>query len=265
MRRFAANLGHLFRELPLLERFAAARRTGFTAVELLSPEGIAAESIAAAARDAGVQVVLCNSPVGDLMSEGLGLSGVPGRQAQFREAMHGIANFAHSVGCPTVNIGPSRVANVAERAACLGVLTDNLGVAGSVLGEHGIRALIEPLNSRAFEAVLLTTVDDAMAAIKGCGHPNVGLQFDIYHMHQMHSDALAELETHGASVRHIQFADVPGRGAPGTGSIDFERFFSTVDRIGYAGWLGAEYVPAGRTEETLGWLERYGSPSHELA
>ena len=134
------------------------------------------------------------------------------------------------------------------------MLVENLKVAGSLLGEHGIRALVEPVSSRDFENALLHDADEAAAVIRDCGHPNVFLQFDIYHMHQMHADALVALRAHIASVAHIQFADVPGRGAPGTGQIDFADFFATVDSLGYAGWTGAEYRPAGRTENTLAWL-----------
>ena len=257
VRRFDANLGFLFLELPLLERFAAARRAGFTGVELMSPESASAQQIATAARDAGVEIVLCNSPVGDLVSGGLGLSGVPERQQQFRDAMQWVADFAAIIGCRRVNVGPSRVAHEGERAVCFGVLAENLRFAGELFGQQRITALIEPLNTRDFDRVLLSSVDSAMNVIRASDHPNVALQFDIYHMHQMHSDALAELEANLASIGHVQFADVPGRGAPGTGSIDFGLFFSTLDRLGYAGWLGAEYRPAERTEESLAWLEVY--------
>lgn len=257
VRRFDANLGFLFLELPLLERFDAARQAGFMGVELMSPESASPKQIANAARDAGVEIVLCNSPVGDLVSGGLGLSGVPGRQQEFQEVMQWVADFAETIGCQRVNVGPSRVAAEGERNACLGVLAENLRFAGELLGERRITALIEPLNTRDFDRVLLSSVDSAMNVIRASDHPNVALQFDIYHMHQMHDDAIAALEENIASVGHVQFADMPGRGAPGTGSIDFGMLFSTLDRLDYAGWLGAEYRASERTEQSLAWLERY--------
>ncbi len=259
MPRFAANLGFLFPELPLLERFAAAREAGFAAVEIQGPGTATNAQIAAAAREAGVEIVLCNIPVGDLLSGGCGLSGVAGRQGEFQDAVRWGSAFAQAIGCSAVNIGPSRVVDGSQREANLAVLIENLQFAGELLGAHGIRVLVEPVSYNDFAHTLLHDADDAMAVIRDCAHPNVFLQFDVYHMHQMHADALATLRTHIASVAHIQFADVPGRGAPGTGLIDFTNFFATVDRLGYAGWTGAEYRPAGRTIDTLAWLPKQRS------
>jgi len=145
----------------------------------------------------------------------------------------------------------------AGRDACLATLAENLAFAGELLNDHGIRALIEPLNSNDFATILLSTADDAMQVIRASNSPNVFLQFDAYHMYQMHTEPLAVLAAHIKRVGHIQFADVPGRGAPGTGAIDFDAFFSTVTSLGYPGWMAAEYRPSGQTESTLGWLRRY--------
>ena len=257
MLQFDASLAFLFLERPLLERFAAARSAGFAAVEIHGPESASAAEIAAAADAAGVDIVLCNAPVGDLLSGGPGLSGVPGRQSQFREAVQRVASFARTIGCRAVNVGPSRTTSETEREASMATLAENLRYAGACLGEHGIRVLVEPVNVHDFPGVLLQTADQAMAVIQASGGANVSLQFDLYHMQRMQADVLAVLEKNIASIAHVQIADVPGRSQPGTGQIDFAAFFATLDRLGYAGWVGAEYRPAERTERTLEWLDHY--------
>jgi hydroxypyruvate isomerase len=232
-------------------------------VEIAGPETASAHEIAAAAATAGVEVVLCNAPVADLLSGGPGLSGVPGRQGQFHEAIRSVGRFARAIGCSSVNVGPSRVEEGMERQACLGVLADNLRFAGDVLGDLGVRALVEPLNWYDVDRVLLRNVDETMSVFEMCAHPNVFLQFDAYHMYQMHADPLHVLESAGSVVGHVQFADVPGRGAPGTGQIDFEAFFTTLDRLDYRGWAGAEYRTPYGTAGTLAWLARYRGQTHQ--
>jgi hydroxypyruvate isomerase len=255
--RFDASLACLFLERPLLERFAAARAAGFTAVEIQGPEANRPADIAAAAGAAGVEIVLCNAPVDDLLSGGRGLSGVPGRQPQFREAIQRAAEFATIIGCPAVNVGPSRIGSVAEREAGMATLAENLCYAGELLAAHKIRALVEPVNVHDFPGVLLRDATDALATIRDSEAANVFLQLDLYHMVRMNADVTAVLETSITRLAHVQFADVPGRGPPGSGRIDFETFFMTLDKLGYAGWVGAEYRPDMVTEQTLSWLERY--------
>lgn len=257
MPRFAANLGFLFPELRLLDRFAAARRCGFTAVEIHGPENATAGQIAAAAAAANVQIVLCNAPVADFVSGGAGLSGVAHRREEFRQAVRDVRDFARAVGCTSVNVGPSRVLDPAERSTSFATLTENLRFAGEHLAEAGIRALVEPLNPRDFADVLLCDIGSALQVIQASRQPNVFLQFDLYHVQQMIPDPLAVLEANLSRVGHMQFADVPGRGPPGTGYVDFAAFFAALDVLGYTGWVGAEYRPGGSTESSLGWFERY--------
>jgi hydroxypyruvate isomerase len=168
-----------------------------------------------------------------------------------------VARFAKAIGCGAVNVGPSRVEEGWERQACLNVLADNLRIAGDILGDLDARALVEPLNWYDFDRVLLRNVHETMSVLEMCAHPNVFLQFDAYHMYQMHADPLDVLESAGPTMGHVQFADVPGRGAPGTGQIDFDALFATLDRLDYPGWAGAEYRTPHGTAGTLEWLKRY--------
>jgi len=114
--------------------------------------------------------------------------------------------------------------------------------------------VVEALNARDRPGFLLARSDDMMEAIERAGHANLGIQYDLYHMQIMEGDLVPTMERLLAHIGHIQFADTPGRGAPGTGEINFPFVFDALDRMGYAGWVGAEYKPAGRTEDTLGWM-----------
>lgn len=256
MIRFDANLTFLFRERPLPERFAAARAVGFSGVELLVTEGAPPDTLACAARKAGVEVVLCNAPMGDFLAGGLGLSGAPGREREFAGAIKEAAALAATLSCLRIHVGPSRLEAGASRAAALAVLRENLRIAAEILGEVGVEALVEPLNTNDVPDVLLYDLDECAAIIGDIGAENLKLQFDVYHMSQMQPSIVSAFSRHIERIGHVQFADAPGRGAPGSGEIDFPAFFETVEKSDYQGWLGAEFNP-GENPAPFAWLERY--------
>jgi hydroxypyruvate isomerase len=257
MLRFAANITLLYRELPITGRFAAARADGFDAVEILAPENASTRELASAARSAGIGVALCNAPLGDFLHGGPGLSAVPGREADFRQAVEAARRMAVALDCRTVHIGPSRVPQGVERRDCLDVLTANLAHAARALADDGIRATVEPLNTRDVPDVCLYTVADALKVLDTAGEWNTALQFDIYHAARMELDVAALIEEHIARVAHIQFADAPGRHEPGSGTVDFRGIFARIEALGYPGFLGAEYVPTAATASSLAWLAEY--------
>lgn len=257
MLRFAANITLLYRELAIHERFAAARADGFDAVEILSPENATAGELASAARSAGIGVALCNAPLGDFLDGGPGLSAVPGREADFRQAIEAARRMAVALDCRTLHIGPSRVPEGFERPVCLDVLTANLAHAARALADYGITATVEPLNTRDVPAVCVYSTADALKVLDDAGEANTALQFDIYHAARMEVNVAALLEEHIARIAHIQFADAPGRHEPGSGTLDFRGIFALIDRLGYAGYLGAEYIPTSATASSLAWLAEY--------
>jgi hydroxypyruvate isomerase len=257
MLRFDANITMLYRERALVDRFAAAKRDGFSAVEILSPEDASIDELSAAATDAGVDVVLCNAPMGDFLEGGPGLSAVPGRESDFRDAMEQARQMAVSLGCPTVHIGPARLPPGVDRGACLDILTANLALAAGILDGDGIVATIEPMNTFDFPDVCLNRVSEALAILDAAGRPNTALQFDIYHMARMEPEWLSIIEGQIDRIGHFQFADVPGRHEPGSGELDFDRAFELINRLDYAGSLGAEYVPASATSDSLAWFDKY--------
>jgi hydroxypyruvate isomerase len=246
--RIAANISTLFRELPLLERFEAARRRGFDAVEMQFPYGETAQALARAAQGAALRAVLINAP-----AHPLGIAGRAELQGVFRSHLPQIAEYAAALGAKCVHVLAGRVDSAAERGLCLRVYEENLLCAAEFLHPHGIRVLIEPLNAADAPGYLLDSFDLAREVLAHCGDA-IGLQFDVYHAARMGLDPIAQLDRVRALVHHVQFADAPGRHEPGTGSVPFEALVKSILAGRYEGWLGAEYLPLRSTEESLGWL-----------
>lgn len=250
----SANISMLFAERPMAERFAAAAAAGFAGVEIQFPYDKPADVLARAAARAGMPVALFNVPSGDMRAGGPGLACVPGREAEFRAAVAAAARYARALNPANVNVLAGRPPPGVPRDACLGVLASNLRIAAEALLPLGVGVTVEALNSADMPGFLLTTSAAALEAIDRAGHPGITLQYDVYHMHRMEGAVAGTIARLAPRIGHMQFADVPGRGAPGTGTLDFAAIFAAIDRSGYRGWVGAEYRPGGRTEDTLGWL-----------
>jgi hydroxypyruvate isomerase len=254
MPRFAANLTMLFTEVPFLERFAAARRAGFPAVEFVSPYEHPADEVAAAARDAGVEVVLFNLPAGDWARGDRGMACDPARAGEFREGVARALDYARALGCPRLHamagIRPPGVPEPALRAAYLA----SLRRAGAALAAEGRTLLVEGINARDMPGYYLGTSRQAFQLMDEAAVPNLHYQYDVYHMQIMEGDLAPTLEARLPRIGHVQIADTPGRHEPGTGEINFRFLLGHLDRIGYRGFVGCEYRPLGRTEDGLGWM-----------
>jgi hydroxypyruvate isomerase len=253
--RICANLSTLFQDLPWPHRFAAARAGGFDGVEMQFPYSQPAEILALAARAAALPVVLVNAPV-DPPAHPLGIACRPELKAQFRAELARIEEYALALGVRWVHVLAGRPEAGADRAGALRVYTENLVLAAERLRPHGIEVLIEPLNRHDAPGYLLHSFDLAAEIIAVCG-AGVGLQFDIYHATRMQLDVAEELGRALPLIRHIQFADAPGRHQPGTGSVRFEPLIAKLIEARYAGWLGAECFPDGAHGDSLGWLAQW--------
>ena len=251
---FAANLSMLFTELPLPQRFAAAAQAGFAAVEMQFPYDVPAVELAAAARAAGVEVILINLPAGDLMPGGAGLAAHPARQAEFTAALPLALSYARALGVRMVNVLPGRLAEGVSREQALAALAANLDLAADYFRPHGIRVVCEAINDIDMPGFLLRTADELSTLLASCNSRDIGMQIDLYHMARMRQDIPALLATHLSAIAHVQFADLPGRGEPGSGSLLLRQYLQQLDALGYAGWCAAEYRPTRQTVETLGWL-----------
>jgi hydroxypyruvate isomerase len=250
--RIAANLSTLFRELPLTNRFEAARAAGFDGVEMQFPYDEPAPSLARAAVDAGMPVILINAPVTP-PSYPLGIAGRPEMRAAFRAQLPRIADYAAALGVRFVHVLAGSVEAPGERASNQAQYAENLLLAAEVLAPHGIHVLIEALNPVDAPNYLIGSLATALSVVDRCeGH--IGLQFDAYHVARMGLDPAAEISRALPRVRHVQFADAPGRHEPGTGRIPFAALLTEVNAGGYGGWLGAEYLPRGATAAGLDWL-----------
>jgi hydroxypyruvate isomerase len=258
MPRLAANLSLLFPQLPFLDRFAAAAKAGFRYVEYQFPYPFgSAREVADSARAAGVDVVLHNLPAGDAAKGDRGIACQPDRTNEFREGVDRAIEYAKSAGCPRLNaLAGIRPESVAHDKAQL-TLIDNLRYAAGKLKAAGLTLLTEPCNPRTIPGFFLNSSTQALVAIDAAGADNLLLQYDVFHMQIVEGDIAKTLERLLPRIGHIQIADVPDRHEPGTGELNFDFLLAHIDRLGYKGWIGAEYVPAGDTVQGLKWAAPY--------
>lgn len=261
MLKFSANLSMLFTELPLLARFQAARDTGFQAVEMQFPYEAALPELQAARERAGVEVVLINVPAGDLMQGGDGLASVPGREAAFHAAVEQALGYAAGLGVRCVNVLAGRLAEGVARAAAHDTLAANLRHAAERFATIGVKVTCEAINPFDMPRFLLNTSADMLAMLDRVSHPNLAMQVDLYHLARMGEDLPTLLRQHWPQIGHLQFADVPGRGAPGSGELDFQALFGLIAALPYQGWTGAEYKPGMASADSLGWFAAYREPA----
>ena len=258
MPKLAANLTMLFNELPFMERFAAAAAAGFRGGGFLFPFPFDAGEIGGQLARHRLQVVLHNLPAGDWNKGERGIACHPGRQEEFRESVELAVRYAKVLGTRQLNCLAGIVpAGVDPEEARL-TLLDNLRHAAKRLQAEGLPLLIEPINSRDMPGFFLSGSRQAMELIRDSGSDNLFLQYDVYHMQRMEGELAATIEANLPLIRHIQIADNPGRGEPGTGEINYRFLFALLDRIGYDGWIGCEYKPQGTTDAGLGWLAAHG-------
>jgi hydroxypyruvate isomerase len=260
MPRFSANLGFLFTEQPFLDRFAAAARAGFTAVEIADPYAHSTAALADRLRANHLTCALINLPMGDPGRGEKGLTGLPDRVVAFRDSVRLAIEIARALGCSRANCMAGRPPADADPALVHATLVDNVRFAARAFAAAGLTLCLEALNTIEVPGFLLHGSQQVAALIREVGEPNVKLQFDCYHMELMEGGLAASLAQLLPLIGHIQFADVPGRHEPGTGRIDYAALFAHLDRLGYRGWVGAEYRPCGQTADSLGWMETPGLP-----
>jgi hydroxypyruvate isomerase len=247
----------LFGEVEFPERFAAAARAGFKAVEIQFPYAWSARQLGDIARRAGVEVVLINIPAGDSKKGDRGIACLPHRAAEFREGVARAIEYAEALGCGQMNclsgVAPADV----DAAKLRETYVSNLRYAAKELARAGLTLLIEPISTHAVPGFYLNRSAEAFALVDEVDADNLKVQYDLYHMYIMGDDLAATLAANLNGIGHLQFADAPGRHEPGTGEIDFPSLFALLDRLGYDGWIGAEYVPAGKTVDSLAWANKY--------
>jgi hydroxypyruvate isomerase len=248
----AANISTLFREVPMLERFRAAREAGFAAVEMQFPYAVPAPDLAAAAAAAGVPVILINAPV-IAHTHPFGMAARPDMREAFRSGLPTLQRYARTLGVRFVHVMAGVVRDSADPADCWKTYVENLLLAADALDGLGVQVLVEPLNPFDVPGYALGTLAAAERLIERC-RGRVGLQFDAYHVARMGLSPALEFARLSPIVRHVQFADAPGRHEPGSGDVRFGEFLEALHTARYEGWLAAEYTPSTTTAAGLEWL-----------
>ncbi|HKS85327.1 MAG TPA: TIM barrel protein [Pseudolabrys sp.] len=261
MPRFAANLGYLFTERPLLERVDAAASAGFKAIELQFPYDVPAANMRAAIERNKLTILGLNTPPGEREGE-FGLAAVPGRERDWQVLFSRALDYAAAIGASAIHCLAGKV-SPDQRPAADRVYVSNLVRAADLAAKKNITLLVEPINSRDRPNYFLNHVEHAADVIGRTARPNVRMQFDFYHVQIVGGDLIYRLEKFLPVIGHLQCAAVPVRHEPDGGEINYPAVFEAVDRLGYRGWIGAEYRPRGRTEDGLGWARDYGVvPKH---
>lgn len=262
--RFEVNCSILFTELPVLERPAAAKAAGFDAVEFWWPftEAVPADrdvdAFLAAVRDAGVHLVGLNFFAGDMPGGDRGLVSWPARSAEFRENVSVVAAMGAATGCRSFNaLFGNRIEGHDPTAQDeLGV--ENLALAATALAAIGGTVLVESVSGP--QPYPLRTAADAIAVIDRAraqgSVDNVAFLADLYHLTVNGEDLDKVIDSCAERTGHVQIADAPGRHEPGTGQLDLDGYLAKLERAGYDGWVGLEYVPSETSADSFWWLPR---------
>ena len=282
MPRFAANLSLLYTELPFLDRFEAAARDGFEAVEYLFPYAFDLAELLARLKANGLQQVLFNAPPGGTDAPGIeaawaagarGTASVPGREAEFRAGVELALRYADALDCPRIHcmagLLSESAAGADQASAARSVYVSNLRWAATEAAKSGRTILIEPINPRDMPRFFLNRQDDAHAVVQEVGAPNLQVQMDLYHCQIVEGDVAMKLRQYlpTGRVGHLQIAGVPERHEPDVGELNCAYLFEVIDEVaaqcGWQGWVGCEYRPRmgaepGGTSRGLGWRPRAG-------
>ena len=254
MPRFAANLSMMYGEHAFLDRFQAAARDGFRAVEFLFPYQFDASEIALRLQDNGLEQVLFNAPPGNYQLGDRGIASIPGREDEFKQGVALALQYADTLRCPTLHIMAGLVGADQDRAAHRSVYLKNLAYAAEQAVAYGVTIVIEPINQRDMPGYFITRQDEAHQVCSDVGATNLKVQMDLYHCQITEGDLAMKLRQTISGVGHIQIAGVPERNEPDRGELNYPYLFELIDSLGYSGWIGCEYRPKGNTSEGLGWL-----------
>jgi hydroxypyruvate isomerase len=255
MPKFAANLTMLFNEHEFLDRFEAAAKAGFEAVEFLFPYAWPVAELRQRLKAHGLKLVLHNLPAGNWEAGDRGIACDPARIDEFRAGVARGIEYGTALGVPHLNCLAGKAPAGVDAAVLRSTFVANLRYAAAELKKAGLKLLIEPVNRFDIPGFYLNTTAQALAVLDEVGADNAYVQYDIYHAQRMEGELANTMSAQLARIGHIQLADNPGRNEPGTGEINYAFLFRHLDRIGYKGWIGCEYKPAARTEDGLGWIQ----------
>ena len=275
MPKFAANLSMMYAELPFLDRFEAAARDGFKAVEYLFPYAFEAQELTARLKAHHLQQVLFNAPPGGVDAASIALAWeqggskgtacIPGREAEFKAGVMLALAYAEKLNCPRIHLMAGLIPEGLAREDVQTTYINNLRWAALEAAKAGIDVLMEPINTRDIPRFFLNRQDHAHEIIGLVGAPNLKVQMDLYHCQIVEGDVAMKIRKYlpSGNVGHFQIAGVPERHEPDVGELNYAYLFNVIDEVsaecGWQGWLGCEYRPKngsqpGGTSSGLGWL-----------
>jgi hydroxypyruvate isomerase len=265
--RYAANCSMLFTELPLLERPSAAKEAGFSAIEFWwpwpdqpVPPDAAVDGFVGAIRDADIPLIGLNFFAGDLAGPDCGVLSLPERSSEFRDNIDVMVGIGQALGVSAHNaLYGNRIDGVPTEQQDE-LATENLIMAADAIAAYSATVLVEPVSGP--KPYPLRTADQVIAVVDRVGRDNVGFLCDLFHLANNGDDIDAALDRYGSRIAHVQIADHPGRGEPGSGQLELDRYLTAIAAGGYSGYVAAEYKPTTTTSASLGWLNlREGSSS----
>jgi hydroxypyruvate isomerase len=254
MPKFAANLSWLYQELPFLERFAAAAKSGFRGVEFLFPYEFRAEEISVRLQESELTAVLFNFPPGNFEKGDRGIAAIPGREKEFRNSVQLALDYAQILRVPRLHV-MAGITEGREPEKAHATFLSNLRFVLERTADLDLLITLEPINARDIPGYYLSRLEQAAAILGELRHPRLKIQLDWYHLQIMGGDLTRRTERVFSEIGHIQIAGVPDRSEPDCGEVNFSHLLKLVDQLGYQGWIGCEYKPAGKTEDGLAWLK----------
>lgn len=263
MLRFAANLTTMYQEYRFLDRFAAAARDGFSAVEYLFPYDYPARELASKLTDHGLQQVLINAPPGNWEAGDRGIACLPGRHTEFRASIDRAITYSETLGCSRLHVMAGVSPGKASRSELRDTYVANIAWAAAMASRANKDILIEPINLGDIPGYLLNTQEEAHAIVAEINMTNLKVQMDLYHCQIVEGNVALMLQRYlggpkRASVGHLQIAGVPGRHEPDCGELEYGPLFRLIDELDFSGWIGCEYRPKAGTSEGLNWLRMAG-------
>ena len=255
--KLAANLSFLFNDLAFPDRFPAAAGAGFKGVEFLFPYGYPAEEIRKWLDQSAMIQVLFNAPPGDWNNGERGIAALPGREEEFEQSFHLALSYAEKLGCRRIHVMAGIVPDGYAAHDCYAVLARNLRWASALAAKSRLTILLEPLNPGDMPGYLYSRTNEVVGLIDRMGLDNIKLQLDLYHRQLVEGEPAKALLEYRDHIGHIQIAGVPARNEPDQGELDLPALISLLDEVGYSGWIGCEYHPAGETVTGLAWAREW--------
>ncbi|MES2307233.1 MAG: hydroxypyruvate isomerase [Verrucomicrobiota bacterium] len=258
MPKFAANLTMLFTEVPFMERFAEAKKAGFSHVEYLLPYAFSVEELKEQLEKHQLKQILFNFPCGDWAASERGIACLPSRVEEFRAGVALSLRYAQELKVFQLNILAGKKAAGITDEEHWKTLVENVRFAAKSVQSHGITVLVEAINHFDIPGFFLNRVEQVAKLLEEVNEPNVRIQFDVYHVQREEGEITATLRKYFSKIGHIQIADNPGRNQPGTGEIHYPFILREIDQLGFTGQIGLEYVPKGESQASFGWIRDFG-------